>query len=129
MRMRMIVALAVAAVGMGTEAWAQTCRGTAAIGSNGTAMQAGVTNAFNSWVYQLGVGVLGGNDRYVGGVGVGVASYEELDATSANVSGIFMVQVAPEDTRRMVICPMAQLGYESGPNDVLGSGTDIASFG
>lgn len=126
---QILVAVTIAVIGtfVAGEAHAQTCVGTAPVDGN-TPMQFGLGTSFTTGINQFGVGFAGGTERIVGGVDVGFNRYGSLDGTSVSFGAKLLTQVAADDTRRVVVCPLAQIGYESGPKDVLGTGLDLSGF-
>jgi hypothetical protein len=72
----------------------------------------------------FGYGVANG---LYGKAGVGTTSYDGLDGSSFDfgVSGGYQMKL--NSSKKAEICPVASLGFGSGPNDVLGAGVDMSN--
>ena len=108
------------------QAAAQTCVGMPSFSS-------GQMQIAGGGQFADGVSSFGGTFGYgtpkalYGKAGIGSTSYDAFDGSSFdfNVGGGY--QIPLHTSRTAELCPVANLSIGSGPNDVLGTGTDISS--
>lgn len=118
--MRRIILLSLALpLLLGSKAAAQACLGmpsfaTAPMQVAGSANFGDGASAFGA---TFGYGVPNG---LYGKAGVGTTSYDGVDASSFDfgVSGGYQIKLA--SSKKTELCPVASLGFGSGPNDVVG---------
>ncbi|HYN07381.1 MAG TPA: hypothetical protein VES67_08330 [Vicinamibacterales bacterium] len=111
MRKRFIVLLLGSIVVAGTDAQAQTCRGSVPIGR----MSHGIVDvgtAFSKYTNSYGANVGGGSDRWFAGGGIQGLHYSDLDARTWAVTGIGGAQIDADAGRYFMICPMSAVTFE-----------------
>ncbi len=110
----------------GSKAAAQTCVGMPSFSSG--PMQVAAASTFADGVSSFG-GTFGygvANGLY-GKAGIGTTSYDGLDGSSFDFGVGGGYQIALQTSRKAELCPVANLSFGSGPNDVLGTGADLSS--
>lgn len=105
---------------------AQTCRGRVAVGNNARGMVE-LSSMFSKSTTGLSGGVGGGADTWFAGGGAGFSRLQDFDVSAWGVNFIAGGQVAADATRRVVICPLATVGYERA-SDILGTGINLSNI-
>jgi hypothetical protein len=113
-------------VGFAGWADAQTCAGGAPI-SNQSRMVVGPALAFQSGVASYAAAVGGGSDTWAMGGHAGVVHYDTAGFTSYALGFQGGGQVAADARRRIMVCPVAQFGYEW-KNNLADTGIDMSAF-
>jgi hypothetical protein len=111
MRKRFIVLLLGSIVVAGTDAQAQTCRGSVPIGR----MSHGILDvgtAFSKSANSYGANVGGGSDAWFAGGGIQGLHYSDLDARTWALTGIGGAQIDADAGRYFMVCPMAAVNFE-----------------
>jgi hypothetical protein len=111
---------------LGSKAAAQACVGMPSFSSG--PMQVAAAASFADGATGLG-GTFGygvPNGVY-GKAGIGTTSYDAFDGSSLNFGLGGGYQIPLHASRKAELCPIASLSFESGPNDVIGSGLDMSS--
>ena len=125
MRRALLLSLALTLT-LGARAVAQTCTGMPSFSAGQMQATAGGTFAdgTSSFGGTFGYGV---PKSFYGKAALGTTSYDGIDGSSLDfgVSGGY--QIALKSSRPVEVCPVASLSIGSGPNDVLGTGTDMSS--
>jgi hypothetical protein len=126
MRPTVLLSLALPLSLLATRAAAQTCVGMPAFSSGPMQVAAGA-NFADGASSVLGTFGYGTPKSFFGKAGLGTTSYDGLNGSSFDFSLGGGYQM-PLHARRMAeICPVANITIGSGPNDVLGSGTDLSN--
>lgn len=111
MRKRFIVLLLGSVVVAGTDAQAQTCRGSVPIGR----MSHGIVDvgtAFSKHTNSYGANVGGGSDAWFAGGGIQGLHYSDLDARTWAFTGIGGAQIDADAGRYFMICPISAVSFE-----------------
>jgi hypothetical protein len=111
MRKRFIVLLLGSIVVAGTDAQAQTCRGSVPIGH----MSRGIVDvgtAFSKDLNSYGASVGGGSDTWFAGGGIQGLHYSALDARTWAFTGIGGAQIDADAGRYFMVCPMGAVSFE-----------------
>ena len=125
MRRTLLLSLALPLM-LGTRAAAQTCVGMPSFSSG--QMQVGAGASFADGTSSFG-GTFGyGSPKsFYGKAGIGSTSYDGLDGSSfdLNLGGGYQIPLQSRSTAQ--VCPVANLSFASGPNDILGQDIDMSS--
>ena len=111
MRKRFFVLLLGSIVVAGTDAQAQTCRGSVPIGR----MSRGILDvgtAFSQHTNSYGANVGGGSDAWFAGGGIQGLHYSDLDARTWAFTGIGGAQIDADAGRYFMVCPLAAVNFE-----------------
>jgi hypothetical protein len=111
MRKRFIVLLLGSIVVAGTDAQAQTCRGSVPIGH----MSRGIVDVgtgFSKNLNSYGASVGGGSDAWFAGGGLQGLHYSDLDARTWAFTGMGGAQIDADAGRYFMICPMGVVSFE-----------------
>ncbi len=108
-----------------TDASAQTCLGSPSYAEG--PFQASVVAALTDGAQGFGGGFAVGSEDYFGGVNVGYTNASDLDSTATSFGMIGGASVALSDRDRIFACPVASLGYTSGP-DIGAVDVSLVSF-
>jgi hypothetical protein len=111
---------------LGANAAAQTCVGMPSFSSGPMQIAGGgsFADGASSFGGTFGYGVPEG---FYGKAGVGTTSYDGLDGSSFDFSAGGGYQIPLRASRTAELCPVANLAFGSGPDDVLGTGIDMSS--
>lgn len=105
--------------------WSQVCAGFAPLTETPFQLAGGA--AFNSDATAFGGSFTGGKD-FFGTFGIGMTSYDALDASSFDLSFGAGYDFAVDQRRRAFLCPVGGLLVSLGPNDVAGTGIDLRTI-
>jgi len=111
---------------LGGKAAAQTCVGMPSFSSGQMQVAASTTFAdgANSFGGSFGYGV---PKSFYGKAGLATTSYDGFDGSSFDLSFGGGYQIPVRMSRTSELCPVANLSFGSGPNDIAGSGIDMSS--
>lgn len=111
---------------LGSKAAAQACAGMPSFSSGPMQMTAGgsFADGASSFGGTFGYGVPNG---LYGKAGIGTTSYDAFDGSSFDFGVGGGYQIPLHTSRKAELCPIANLSFGSGPDDVLGSGVDMSS--
>ena len=125
MRRALLLSLALPIM-LGGKAAAQTCVGMPSFSSGQMQVAASTTFAdgANSFGGSFGYGV---PKSFYGKAGLGTTSYDGLDGSSLDLSVGGGYQIPVQMSRTAELCPVANLSFGSGPDDIAGSGVDMSS--
>ena len=125
MRRALLLSLALT-VTLGARAMAQTCTGMPSFSAGQMQVTAGgaFEDGASSFGGTFGYGV---PKSFYGKAGLGTTSYDGLDGSSLDFGLSGGYQIPLQSSRSMEVCPVASLSIGSGPNDILGTGTDMSS--
>lgn len=107
-----------------TDSYAQTCEGRPSF--EVAPFQLSARGAFNDDANSFLAGASYGGRGVFGGVGVGVVSFDELDGSGLSLSAGAGYEASLDSKGLAYICPLASIGYLSGPKDIFGSGIDYS---
>jgi hypothetical protein len=125
MRRTLLLSLALPLL-LGSKAAAQACAGMPSFSSGPMQMTAGgsFADGASSFGGTFGYGVPNG---LYGKAGIGTTSYDAFDGSSFDFGVGGGYQIPLHTSRKAELCPIANLSFGSGPDDVLGSGVDMSS--
>ena len=125
MRRALLLSLALT-LSLGARAAAQTCSGMPSFSAGQLQATAGgsFTDGASSFGGTFGYGV---PKSFYGKAALGTTSYDGFDGSSLDFGLAGGYQIPLQASRTAEVCPVASLSIGSGPNDVLGSGTDMSS--
>jgi len=125
MRRILLLSLAIPLL-LGSKAAAQACAGMPSFSSGPMQMTAGgsFADGASSFGGTFGYGVPNG---LYGKAGIGTTSYDAFDGSSFDFGVGGGYQIPLHASRKAELCPIANLSFGSGPDDVLGSGVDMSS--
>ncbi len=103
---------------------AQACLGQPSFALNHLQMTAGA--AFDKESTSFGANLIGGSESVFGGVGIGGATFDNIEGSTLLVGGTAGFQV-PLTSGSAQICPIVNAQFGFGPNDFDGLGTDFSS--
>ncbi|HZW08245.1 MAG TPA: hypothetical protein VFF65_14065 [Phycisphaerales bacterium] len=111
---------------LGGKAAAQTCVGMPSFSSGQMQVAASTTFAdgANSFGGSFGYGV---PKSFYGKAGLATTSYDGFDGSSFDLGFGGGYQIPVRMSRTSELCPVANLSFGSGPNDIAGSGIDMSS--
>ena len=95
---------------------------------------AGKTTALVNGTFGGGTDSFTGTARFAGSqlfgdVTAGVTSYDDFDGSSLTLGGAIGTQIAPTAGSSLRLCPIANVAFGFGPNDIGGSGVDASTQG
>ena len=111
---------------LGSKAAAQACAGMPSFSSGPMQITAGGSFADGASSFGGTFGYGQPNGLY-GKAGVGTTSYDAFDGSSFDFGVGGGYQIPLHASRKAELCPIANLSFGSGPDDVLGSGVDMSS--
>jgi hypothetical protein len=125
MRRALLLSLALT-FAVGAKAVAQTCTGMPSFSAGQMQATAGgsFTDGASSFGGTFGYGV---PKNFYGKAALGTTSYDGLDGSSLDFGLGGGYQIPLHSRRTAEVCPVASLSIGSGPNDILGTGTDMSS--
>ena len=125
MRRALLLSLALPLM-LGGQAAAQACVGMPSFSSGRMQVGAGATFADGTSGFGGTFGY-GSPKSFYGKAGIGSTSYDGFDGSSfdLNLGGGYQIPLQSRSTAQ--VCPMANLSFASGPNDILGQGIDMSS--
>jgi hypothetical protein len=127
MTARLVVMLILGSLVVTADALAQTCRGTAPIGStNPGQVFGGFTNETDE--QSVFAGAAGGNDAAFGLFQVEHSNLKDSTLSATVLSGDVGAQIAIDRDRRAVICPTFGAGYLFGPQNLPPDGRDLSGW-
>ena len=95
-------------------AYAQLCIGSPSFRSG--PYQVGVSAAFTEGVRGVEGTFAGGGESLFAGAGVSVLNFNEVDVRTAGITAYVGAEVATDSRSRVLLCPIAQLGFVAGPD-------------
>jgi len=125
MRRALLLSLALPFM-LGSRAAAQTCVGMPSFSTGQMQVTAGgsFADGTSSFGGTFGYGV---PKSFYGKAGIGSTSYDAFDGSSFDLSLGGGYQIPLQASRTAELCPVANLSFGSGPNDIVGSGVDMSS--
>ena len=125
MRRALLLSLALT-LSLGARAAAQTCSGMPSFSAGQLQATAGgsFADGASSFGGTFGYGV---PKSFYGKAALGTTSYDGFDGSSLDFGLAGGYQIPLQASRTAEVCPVASLSIGSGPDDVLGSGTDMSS--
>jgi hypothetical protein len=106
---------------------AQTCLGLAPF-SAGRVQLSASGDFGNDAKAVTGTLTFGSTSGAFGGVSVGTISYDDFDGNTTAIGAQLGWQVPLGTATRVELCPVAGAAYGSGPDNFLGSGSDLSSW-
>lgn len=119
---RILAALALATLATATTAMAQQCLGLASY--RGQPLQAYGAGNFADNATFVGAGLGYGGTNAFGQVQLGSMNHDQFGASSVAFGGGGGYDVAVSQSGRMHLCPMANVAFQVGPNNIDGSGVN-----
>jgi hypothetical protein len=113
------------ALAVGTDLSAQVCVGGPSRDHGPFQLEAAYSSANGTSTMQVGANRLG--QRAFGGAFIGSASYDDLDGSTTIFGGSAGYRVPVGQASRTELCPTVGFGLGTGPNDIEGSGVDVAT--
>lgn len=125
MRRSLVISLALLAI-VCAPAVAQTCQGLASFSTGQMQTTGNLTfgNGMNSFGATFAYGQTAGA---FGGISIGTTSIDAFNGSSFDVGLAGGYQMTTGKTRKIHLCPVANLGLGMGPKNVGGSGVDMSS--
>jgi hypothetical protein len=125
MRRALLLSLALPLV-LGGQAAAQTCVGMPSFATGRMQIGAGATFADGSSSFGGTFGY-GSAKSFYGKAGIGSTSYDGFDGSSFDLKQGGGYQIPLQSRSTAQVCPVANVTFASGPNDILGQNVDMSS--